>query len=179
MLNKVFKRSRQLFRALFSKMEPSDYRFVEEHLNVTEKRLFYNMEPSIQKHCVNVAYSILISMSDSEESNSPFLIKAALLHDIGKSRGSIRLFDRVCFVMSIKLSPRFTLWMAQPRKNSWLPRIGQAFYVHCYHGEIGASLAEKAGLSVEMIYLIKNHHDRNLALGSGDLAALLNADELN
>jgi hypothetical protein len=40
-------------------------------------------------------------------------------------------------------------------------------------------MAEKAGLSKQLVYLIRNHHNQDLASRSAELALLRQADELN
>lgn len=178
-MNKVSKRSRQFFRALFSKMEQDDHEAVNKYLDRREKKLFYNMDPAIQKHCVNVAATILDMVSGRPELNSPVLIKAGLLHDIGKSQGTFTVMDRVWYVLVKKVSRRLAKKLAKPGNAGFFARLRNSFHLHIYHSEIGATIAETAGLDKELVYLLRNHHNHCLSSQSEKLAVLLKADELN
>ncbi len=178
-MNKIFKRIRQFLRALFARMEPADHEIVDKYLSQTEKRLFYKMDPAVQKHCVNVAATVLDSIDTGPGLNRGLLVKAALLHDIGKSRGSFTIMDRVWYVLVKKISPRLAVKLAKTGDEKCRAKLGRAFYIHLHHEEIGASLAEKAGLSKELVYLLRNHHQQNPAIALPELAVLRQADELN
>jgi len=179
MIIKVIRRSRQFFRAIFSKMEPVDHAFVSQHLNEVEKQLFYNMDRAVQKHCVNVARTAMQMAESASEMNLPLLTKGALLHDIGKTRGSLTIIDRVIYVILHKISPRLVETMAQPRAGLLLARFRNSFHVHLTHGATGAVIARETGLNEDLIYLLKNHHNKKLANSSRELLTLFQADEVN
>jgi len=178
-MNTTLKRSRQFFQALFAKMEPKDHAVVEQYLDETEKELFYRMAPAVQKHCVNVAETVSGMDGGRPDLNRRLLIKAALLHDLGKSGGDFTLLDRVWYVLVKKISPRLALKLAKPGKGRFLARLRNAFYIHLNHAEMGASLLRNSGLKGELVYLVRNHHNDGLASGSPELELLIQADELN
>lgn len=188
-MSSLIKRTRQFLRAVSTKITPSDLVVVKQYLNQSEQILFFNMDPAIQKHCVNTALTILNMPVERTGPNRPVLIKAALLHDIGKIRGSINLWDRVCYVLVKKCSGKLVYKLASPstgtgnvnshRHGSPLARFRNALYVHLHHPELGAELAAKAGLDENIVYLLRHHHDIAKATSSKELAALMKADELN
>ncbi|MHB9095103.1 MAG: HDOD domain-containing protein [Eubacteriales bacterium] len=173
------KRPRQFFRALFSKMTQDDLAMVSKYLSKDEKQLFFNMDPAIQKHCVNVAFTVQNMLKDRPGTDHGLLMKAALLHDIGKPRGSLTLMDRVWYVLVRKASRRLAEKLARPGKGGFLARLRYAFYIHINHGEIGASIAQNSGLGEDLVFLLRHHHDQAMASRSVELALLLLADELN
>jgi putative nucleotidyltransferase with HDIG domain len=173
------RRIRQFLQAIGSNPVPAELLTVRQYLNQTERDLFYNMVPAIQKHSINTALTILNMPAEKTGINKSLLIKAALLHDTAKIRGSIYLWDRVSYVLLKKLFPKLLQYLASPGHGSFLARFRQALYIHLHHPEIGARIAEKAGLDKNLVYLIKHHHDAVRAWGSKELAILMEADEAN
>ncbi len=176
---KIIRRCRQLFRALFAKMEPKDHAVVDRYLNEIEKLLFYRMQPAVQKHCVNVAETVSVIAGARPDLDHSLLMKAALLHDIGKSGLKISLTDRIWYVLVRKFSSGLAQKLARPGKSPLMSRLRNAFYIHLNHGKIGASMAQNAGLSEELVFFVRNHHNTNLISGSEELEILIRADELN
>ena len=101
------------------------------------------------------------------------LLKAALLHDIGKAdgRARVRLVDRVALVLLGALAPGLLVRLtAQPAR-----RWGHGLYLAAAHAEVGALLAARAGCSERVCQLIRHHHDA--APDDPALCALQAADE--
>ncbi len=183
MMGSMIKRSRQLFRALLCNLDSTDIVFIEEYLDPIEKKLFYNMDVSVQKHCVNVARTVQ-NICRGQDLGTGRLIKAALLHDIGKTRGSFSLTHRVLYVICYRFIPKFVSHIgeikdSQPLKYGWFNRLQYAFYVHLNHERLGAELARMAGLNQDVIFYIQNHHNLSMAAQSRELAILYKADEMN
>lgn len=176
-MDRIRKRCRQFTRALFDGMEAEDHSLVDKFLDENEKRLFYRTDPAIQKHCVNVARTILNSYPGIE--SGELLVKTSLLHDVGKTHGSFRLFDRVFYVIFSRLSPELTKIIASRTNRGLFCRLRNAFYVHLYHERIGAEVLEKNGIAKEIVFLVANHHDKSMAGDSKLLSLLIESDELN
>lgn len=183
MMGSMMKRSRQFFRALFCKFDSKDRAFIDQYLDLAEKSLFNNMDVPVQKHCVNVARTVQ-DICSGQDVNTGRIIKAALIHDIGKTRGSFKLTHRVLYVICCRLSPGLAknigrLKNGQQLKSGWFNRMQYAFYVHLNHERLGAELARKANLSQDIIFFIQNHHNLSMAAQSKELAVLYKADEMN
>lgn len=95
------------------------------------------------------------------------LIRAGLLHDIGRARGDVGLIDKVLFVVVRRVFPRLSDRLAElgvvdhnrPRRvPAWVARIGHAFYTQTRHPVIGAQLARACGVEPEVLFLILHHH---------------------
>lgn len=183
MMGNITKRSRQFLRAIFAAIDSTDRAFVDQYLNPIEKTLFYNMDIPIQKHCINVARTAQ-DICRGQDLDTAKLIKAALLHDIGKISGSFGLFHRVLYVLSCMISPGMTekigeLKTLQPAEKGLMYRVKYAFHVHLNHDRLGAELARNSNLPQDIIFLIENHHNLSLAVQVKELAVLLKADEMN
>jgi putative nucleotidyltransferase with HDIG domain len=185
-MNKVIRRTRQLWRALTAKMTAADHTLVSRYLNKTEKNLFFQMDVAVQKHCVNVAYTLeeLLAIQANTPGVPPgpdttLLYKAALLHDIGKITGRFTVLDRIWFVLVRKVSRRLANRIAKKGCGGWLTRLRNAFYIHIHHGALGSDLARQNGFPDELIMLIRHHHDRGHPDDSSELKLLRQADELN
>lgn len=176
-MGRIRKRCRQFMRALFSAMESEDHILVDKFLDENEKILFYRTDHAIQKHCVNVARTIILS--SGSVSDIQLLIKTSLLHDVGKTRGSFRLLDRVLYVIFKKLSPLLTKIIARKTDTGLFHRLRNAFYIHMHHEKIGAELLANNDISQDIVFLVANHHNKFLAGQSPLLSLLIEADELN
>ena len=95
------------------------------------------------------------------------LIRAGLLHDIGKIGGDVTLWQRVAIVLVQRLSPKLARALAERGKedlvrgfarSSWGARWRRAFYTQSVHAERGAAMAKMWGVEEEVLQLIRWHH---------------------
>ena len=171
-------RAGQFFRALGARMEPAAWAEVEALLTPAQLALFCRMPRYDQRHSLNVARTLRAAGHDH-----PDLQIAALLHDVAKSSGPLRLWHRVAIVLIEAFAPRWLAWLArQAGPGHWR----YPFYAHRCHPEIGARWVEEAGGSALAVWLIAHHQspaDRGQGEGPGDrarlLAALRRADNQN
>ncbi|SQC01690.1 HD domain-containing protein [Clostridium tetanomorphum] len=95
-------RIKQFYIYIKDKMEYSDEKFIDKHLNNYEKRLFNRLSMKDQKHCVRVAYDVeKICINHKGDIDTNKLIKAALLHDIGKIEFGLNVLDKSILVIWI------------------------------------------------------------------------------
>lgn len=89
------------------------------------------------------------------------LLIASLLHDVGKSRSQIRLWDRVLFVLAGRLAPG---WLRSLPAEPRAARFGVGLIALRDHAEVGAALIAAAGGSPTVAKLIRYHHANTASL---------------
>jgi hypothetical protein len=146
----VFYRARQFWRALIAAPAADDLDQAGQALSPQLMALFLNQTASEQVHSLNVFFQLW-----DQGERSPDLLSAALLHDIGKSRCPLRIWERAVVVIGQALAPRqIEIWSrAEPR--GWK----RPFIVARRHAAWGAELAAAAGASPLTVELIRRHHD--------------------
>lgn len=90
---------RRFFRVLFARFAKLNLTGVSSVLNAEETSLFLQMSVADQQHALDVYHAICqYSQKHSADVNVMLLKKAALLHDVGKSKFQISILDRVLAV---------------------------------------------------------------------------------
>jgi putative nucleotidyltransferase with HDIG domain len=153
---RAFYRVRQLRYAARARVAEQDYQFVARFLTPQQFTLFDQMQPAEQVHSLQVARELLELGEDS-----PDLLAAALLHDVGKMRQPLQLWERIWIVLGETLFPALVHRWGNTSHNSgpasflWRP-----FMVAERHPQWGAELALQAGASPLTADLIRRHHTR-------------------
>lgn len=131
--------------------------------------LLARLAPYDRVHHLRV-YELLRAQGVSD----PDLLRAALLHDVGKAdgRGRVRLGHRVAVVILRAVAPR-VLWMLD---HADLPGPLHGFYLGEQHARLGAELAARAGASPRACAFIASHEARD-AVHDPDLKLLIDADD--
>lgn len=142
----MFYRIKQFYLSLTAKVSEYEKRFVSAYLKSEEEKLFFKLQVWEQKHCINVASDINNSVIDQDKD---YLIRLALLHDIGKIQVKVNPFDKALMVILDKLTKSKLKDYTQYKKIN--------NYYH--HGEIGSELLRKID-DYDEVFLgrIKNHH---------------------
>lgn len=165
-----FYRLKQFLWAVTAKVNKSDENFIQENLNDTEKNLFYRLSKSDQKHCLRVAYKVKELCKESNLSDK-ILVKAALLHDIGKGQCSLGVIDKSLLVIADKILK------GNLKKFKNIKKVN-AYY---NHAESGYEILKKYGYDEKFLNLIRNHHMRqdNLNVIDKELSILIKSDNEN
>lgn len=168
-LSRAAYRIRQFSAALQATVGSRETELVTSMLTETEQQLFFAMPLVDQRHSLDVLYSLL-----SEGHNETPLLKAAILHDIGKTANqrSIGVITRSLAVLADAMSPRLTAFISCPREASW--RYG--FHLHITHEQRSAEMLRRAGTDDKTISLVANHEH---SAGSCLAQWLRQADEAN
>lgn len=137
-------RIRQFINGINAKIYKEDKTFIEKYLDSNEQELFYKLRVSEQRHSLNVSYGCYKEMSDNTT-----LIKAALLHDIGKIDSNLSIINKSLVVV----------FMALSIKDSYLPTfLRQAINYKLNHGQLGYELLKNIVFDEKVLMLIKYHH---------------------
>jgi len=171
MLEKIGYRVWQVWKSLTGTLSSPDLDLIHSLLTPEQIALFKRMTPGEQAHSVRVVrYLQAEGFQDSE------LLAAGLLHDVGKSRSPLSLWDRIWIVLasgfSVEVSPE-----TQKNGSFWL----RPLVVARRHPEWGANMASSAGVSSLTAWLIENHERDDIDWGGNTkqkryLEALVEAD---
>lgn len=156
-LQQALYRGRQFWQALRARPGTQDLEQVRVILGPDLFALFAALQPSEQVHSLQVLQQL---QSQGEE--HPDLLVAALLHDVGKSRRKLRLWERAWIVLILAISrPQAHLWgSANASDLAHLPFWQQPLVVAEQHPAWGAEMVAAAGGSPLAVALIRHHADR-------------------
>jgi putative nucleotidyltransferase with HDIG domain len=168
----AFKRFAGIFGG---KLTQSDQEFVRSYLDDSGQFLFFQMNDVDQRHSVAVARALLSEVGYHRELDGDTLIKAALLHDIGKVEGDLNAINRIVAGLVRRVSPSLRNKLGVPFRNrGWKIRYG--FYVDQIHPLRGSHMAKAFGIEAKVVELIRHHHDRPGKNQSPELTCLQLAD---
>ena len=175
MRSKITYRAWQFWQSLKSSPGKKDWEKTAAILTTAELILFKQLPVPDQNHSLRVLKTL-----EAEGESDPDLLKAALLHDIGKTSHPLRRYERVFAVLVKGVFPRLAAaWGLKDPCG-----IHRPLAVIHQHPAWGAELAEKAGCSPRVIWLIRYHEVEDLTglldqAGVELLRKLQKADNLN
>jgi hypothetical protein len=161
-------RFRQFFGALTAGTDEDDEQVLAYLLTPPQRDLFRRMAPNDQRHSLGVCATLRRAGYDD-----PALLRAALLHDVGKAAGRIWLWQRTLIVLLRRWAPDLLRWLARgschlplvPRYSPLATRRVEApwwrrgFVINRFHPELGARWAAQAGCSPTTVALIRRHQE--------------------
>jgi len=147
-ISKAFFRIKRFLFSLSPKIIDSDLEIVNLFLDKNHKKVFFCMSIVDQKHCINVARTLL--KSDKELTLNT--LRLALLHDIGKQVRNFSVIER-SFVVILPIN-NLKLY-SFPIKNNFPIKSLQ---IKKFHHEYGEKIANYYNFDSEITELIKNHH---------------------
>lgn len=167
-----FHRVWQFLQALTARpLTVTEQQEVAAILSPAQQALFWQMSATDQRHSLNVVRT-LVAMGVT----APDLLVAGLLHDVGKSRHRLYLWERVMVVVIRAFGPSAASRWGDEHANGWR----RPFVIYQHHPYWGAEMALTAGCSPLTVDLIRDHHDRDGAQADSRLLRVLQqADSLN
>lgn len=174
-------RIRQFFRAIFAHLDEADHCYVAKWLPEAElQRLFYAMALPDQYHALHTAYTAEQLMAHRATEGKPgaakrLLLRCALLHDVGRTRGTLGTMGKTAAVLLHGCFPRWAKTRGESPSGS---RLSAMLYVYFHHPEIGAAALRRLGYEAEAA-VVARHHAPPAAGESAELDLLRRADALN
>lgn len=168
----------QFYHAVTAKLIDDDIAFINKYLSAAEYKLFNEMHTYDKCHAVNVAYSAVKIAGQYSRIDIDLLIRAALLHDVGRTAHNICIFDKVIFVLLNKISKNGLLYIARKGCSGFAGKRRNALYICMNHAAVGAAKLYEIG-AADIAKIVEHHHDKLYDGGSSELAILHRADELN
>lgn len=154
---------------MFARLTGKDYTFLADYLTKPELELFLSMSRYDQKHAVDVGKYL------ARNGASLALVRAGLLHDIGKSGcPELTLIRRSIAVFLEWRAPEDAQFLADRGRG----KMAYAVYVHKNHPEIGAGILEEIDGDPRIVELVRYHQAGSSPEGiRDDLELLREADE--
>lgn len=145
-------RLRQGVRAVFAQTQTVDYALADHYLNPEQRGLLRRLNRGEQLHSLNVLRDVL-----AQEAHTPHdLAVAALLHDVGKSRYPMRVWQKTLAVLCRKFAPAtYQRWSEGDPHDS----IARACVVAEHHPAWSRDLVAPTGASERALWLIGHHAD--------------------
>jgi hypothetical protein len=143
-------RARQFWHALAAAPTAEELSQASQVLSPELMQLFLRQHPSEQAHSLKI-YLLLRQQGEA----SPDLLSAALIHDAGKSRYPLRIWERVLVVIIQTLAPAKAQQWGRATPRGWK----RPFAVASQHAAWGAEMAQACGASPLTVALIRRHHE--------------------
>jgi hypothetical protein len=129
----------------------NEWQRVEQILSPEELLLFKQLPIPDQNHSLRVFRTL-----EANHEGDPDLLKAALLHDLGKIKHPLRRWERVFAVLVMGIFPeRHLRWGTGDPSG-----LKRALVVIKQHPHWGADLAGDAGSDPRTVWLIRYHETR-------------------
>lgn len=139
----------QFFRTLWTWVQPIDTAYADSYLTPELRQLFRHMPRVEQHHGIDVCRKL-----ETQGYTGSDLLIAALLHDVGKTKAPLRIWERVIAVLGEHFVPELT-----ERWSRGEPRgLRRSFVTRRMHPQWGVKLAQQAGASNRTVELIERHH---------------------
>lgn len=173
-VDRFFYRARQFWHTLTGKLSHRNWEEVRSALAPDLLALFTEMSEPEQTHGFRVYRSL-----KAEGYQDPDLLAAALLHDVGKNRSPLTVWERVWIVIA---SPIFSQ-SSKPDTSPAQVEDRNPMTVAKHHPAWGAEMALQRGASSTTAWLIRNHERKDVE-GIEDtsrlrmLKALIKADDI-
>lgn len=144
-----FYRVKQFIWGIESYFKKIDYKYIERYLNKDEIIMFNKLKKSDKYHCIRVCKdSIELLKENKWEINEYKLGKAALLHDIGKSRCHLNLIEKSIIVLFDKFSG------GKLKKYDNIKQVD----IYYNHPKIGYDMLKKYNYDKELLDVVRYHH---------------------
>jgi len=142
-------RAKQFLDAVIASKQLVDPSLAEALLSRAEFELFLRQDKAAQQHSLRVLRKVhALGCRDA------LVERAALLHDVGKIGGRIKLWHRVAKVLLDRFWAEWPEHLPSEGRQAW----SRPFYVQARHAARGAELVLGVGSGADLAGLIADHH---------------------
>ena len=159
-------RIQQGVRALVAWFRPVDDELARRHLTPALYMLYTKMRRSERQHSLRVLHHLLTDGHTNRD-----LLTAGLLHDVGKTRASFTIPEKVLVVLVKAVAPALVHRWGQGAPCGWR----RPFAVSCQHPQWSADMVKAAGGAPAAIELIRRHAEPLMDDTYTDIDRLLRA----
>ena len=154
----IWYRFRQFRQAVKTRLTISDIEFVRYYLTQVEQVLFYRMALQDQRHSLLLAQTFLDRQHTHDYTwiDTSVFIRAALLHDVGKSFLPISVWHRSMYVLLQNW--KGGEYLARKATPAATKLFWQKMVVLLNHGELGAQMLQNIGTLQEIVDVARWHH---------------------
>jgi len=155
--SRLLYRSRQFWQAISTRSSGEDLELASSLLTQSQFELFQQMHKSEQAHSLRVLREV-----KNQGGVNTDLQTAALLHDVGKIRAPLRVWERVLVVVVRAFCPDCVHRWGSTNVGDPHQGLGwrRAFVVAEQHPAWGADLASQHGVSDLAVSLIARHQEQ-------------------
>ena len=141
----------QGIRALLAFAMSPDLGLAQHYLTQREFAAFQTLSRAEQLHSLNVLRAVL-----GAEPNAPTaLSSAALLHDVGKSRYHLAVWQKTLSVLILAFAPGIS---RRPSNDDLLSKWRSPLVVWARHPKWSGEILRECGSESAVIWLAENHH---------------------
>ncbi len=141
----------QGLRAVLAFATSPDLDLAGRYLTQRELAAFTRMSRADQLHSLNVLRSVL----RAEPAAPAVLTAAALLHDVGKSRYHLAVWQKTLAVLMLRFAPGLSQKLSHEESFS---KWRALFVVRRNHPKWSGELLRECGSDTVVIWLAENHH---------------------
>lgn len=159
--NRVIYRINQFWHALWERPDQADIELARKVLTPEQMVLFSQMPAYEQAHSLRVFNQVSAIQTWGNSAAMQDLVVAALLHDVGKIRLPLRIWERILIVLARGLFPsRAERWGQEEDSIHSLPIWKRPFVIAQQHPKWGAEMAAQVGATPFTVALIRRHQNR-------------------
>lgn len=144
-------RIKQFYWSITAQISADNIIYLKKYLNEREINLFNKLAILDQKHSISVAMYVE-NRFRNENIKDNILIKASLLHDIGRIKYKSNVLNKSVMVLLDKI----TRGKIKRYKNIKMINI------YYNHAELGYNILKDYGYDNKLLYLVKNHHNTEI-----------------